>query len=486
MAPSNLDATSLRTRTFIAAGLLLGGLLILLFVTARLIVLPDYEDMERGEVQEQAERARDALEDDVRDLSSQLSDWAAWDESYMFAQGRDPNYPARNIAQQTFIDLRLSLFAILDSADQVLYGESYRPTTGMGVLPEALRSHLAAGARLVGHASPASSVEGILLLGEDPVLIAARPISTNEQTGPIQGTIVWGRHLDDAEVSRIARVTHLSLTVHPADSRIGPEGVVLGDLFPAGRRVAVEVLDADRIAGYSRVDDIYGRPAIVLRVESDRAIFAQGLRTITYFLVWFGGLGLALGSVSVLTYSSLVLSRYAARAMEERALSDALTGVGNRRLIVDILEREIAKLERYGGNLSVILLDLDHFKEINDRYGHGAGDRVLIESSRLIADHLRRSDLLGRWGGEEFIVLAPETDLPGARLLAERLRLRLAVHRFEGIGDLTASFGVAAHEPRDTAEILVHRADRALYEAKEAGRNTVRSTDEVGPPPKAG
>ncbi|MGH2607298.1 MAG: CHASE4 domain-containing protein, partial [Anaerolineales bacterium] len=133
MGPSNLDATSLRTRTFVAAGLLLGGLLILLFVTARLIVLPDYEDMERAEVQEEAERARDALEDDIRDLSSQLSDWAAWDESYAFAQGSDPKYPDRNIAQQTFIDLRLSLFAILDFEGQIVYGESYRPTTGMDV-----------------------------------------------------------------------------------------------------------------------------------------------------------------------------------------------------------------------------------------------------------------------------------------------------------------------------------------------------------------
>ncbi len=484
MAPSNLDATSLRTRTFIAAGLLLGGLLILLFFTARLIVLPDYEEMERAEVQEEAERARDALEDEIRDLSSQLSDWAAWDESYAFAQGRDPAYPARNIARQTFIDLRLSLFAILDSEDRILYGESYRPTTGMEALPETFRPQLARGSILVEHVSPTSSVEGILVLEEDPILIAARPISTNEQTGPIQGTIVWGRYLDEAEVGRIARVTHLSLTVHPADSRIGPEGAVLGDLFPAGRRVAVEALDADTIAGYSRLDDVYGHPAIVLRVESDRAIFAQGLRTITYFMAWFGGLGLALGSLSVVTYSSLVLSRYAARAMEERALSDALTGVGNRRLIVDILDREIAKLERYGGDLSVILLDLDHFKAINDRYGHGAGDRVLVESSRLIAEHLRRSDLLGRWGGEEFIVLVPETDLQGTRLLAERLRLRLAVHRFEAVGDLTASFGVAAHLPGDSAEMLVHRADRALYEAKEAGRNTVRVSDEVSPPPK--
>lgn len=486
MDPSSLDATSLRTRTFVAAALLLGGLFILLFLTTRLIVLPGYEAMERADIQEEAERARDALEDDIQDLSSQLSDWAAWDESYAFAQGRDPGYPARNIAQQTFVDLRLSLFAILDSQNLIAYGESYRPTTGMDGLPESLRAHFGEGARLVEHASPASSVQGILLLGEDPVLIAARPISTNEQTGPIEGTIVWGRRLDEAEVGRIARVTHLSLTVHPATSRIGPEGAVLADLFPGGRRVAVEALNAAAIAGYARVDDVYGHPAIVLRVESDRAILAQGLRTITYFLVWFGGLVLALGSVSVITYSNLVLSRYAARAMEERALSDALTGVGNRRLIVDILDREIAKLERYGGDLSVILLDLDHFKEINDRYGHGVGDRVLVESSRLVADHLRRSDLLGRWGGEEFIVLAPETDLQGARLLAERLRLRLAVHRFEGVGDLTASFGVAAHLPGDTGETLVHRADRALYEAKQAGRNTVRVSDEAAPPSPIG
>lgn len=486
MTPSSLDPTALRTRTFLAAGVVLGGLLILLFLTTRLIVLPNYEAMERAEIQDEAERARDALDDDIQDLSSQLSDWAAWNETYAFAQGRDPAYPGRNIAQQTFVDLRLSLFAILNSSRRVLYGESFRPAAGMGALPEAFLDELGGDSILVEHASPSSSVEGILLLREGPVLIAARPISTNEQMGPIEGTILWGRQLDETEVARIARVTHLSLTVHPADSRIGPEEAVLTDLFPAGRRVAFEVLRDDAIAGYARVDDVYGLPAIVLRVESDRAIVEQGLRTILYFLAWFGGLGLALGSVSVYTYSNLVLSRYATRAMEERALSDALTGVGNRRLIVDILDREIAKVERYGGDLAVILLDLDRFKEVNDRYGHSAGDRILVEASRLIADHLRRSDLLGRWGGEEFVVLAPETDLPGARLLAERLRMRLAVHRFEGVGEVTASFGVAGHLPGDTGEMILHRADQGLYEAKAAGRNAVRTSDEAAPLPPAG
>lgn len=169
-----------------------------------------------------------------------------------------------------------------------------------------------------------------------------------------------------------------------------------------------------------------------------------------------------------------VRARAQAEAMRQLASTDALTGMPNRRYLSQELAREIALAERHERTLSVTLFDLDWFKAINDTYGHAAGDEVLARVARTIAARTRQGDLFGRWGGEEFLVIAPDTAGPEAGLLAERLRAHLAGQHLAPDGrPLTASFGVATYRPGDTPEELLARADQALYEAKAAGRNRV-------------
>ena len=166
-----------------------------------------------------------------------------------------------------------------------------------------------------------------------------------------------------------------------------------------------------------------------------------------------------------------------------RATTDALTGVWNRRHIEQVAGTEIAGARRYGQPLSLLTLDIDHFKSVNDRYGHPAGDLVLVELVRRVRPHLRAPDVLARWGGDEFVVMMPHTALTDAMRLAERLRELAAAEPFPQAGTVTTSIGVAELQADESLDEWLERADRALYEAKSGGRNTVRaaSTNKAAP-----
>ncbi|AGX87882.1 diguanylate cyclase [Candidatus Symbiobacter mobilis] len=163
------------------------------------------------------------------------------------------------------------------------------------------------------------------------------------------------------------------------------------------------------------------------------------------------------------------------REFERLSITDRLTGLYNRLRLDTVLEAEVQRSSRFGQPFSVILLDIDHFKAVNDEYGHHTGDDVLIEVARILQTHTRETDVVGRWGGEEFLVVCPHTHREGARTLAENLRSKMQERDIPTVGHKTASFGVAAYEAKDHAKDVVARADTALYEAKRNGRNRVEA-----------
>jgi diguanylate cyclase (GGDEF)-like protein len=162
------------------------------------------------------------------------------------------------------------------------------------------------------------------------------------------------------------------------------------------------------------------------------------------------------------------------KKIERLACTDALTGLANRRTLHEALLREIARAERYDGSLSIVIADLDHFKSINDRHGHMTGDRFLARVAVVFEKQVRKYDLAARFGGEEFILLLPETSTDGAIVTAERVREGVAEIELPGCPRrLTVSLGVAAWRRGESPESLVDRADGALYAAKRAGRNRI-------------
>ena len=156
------------------------------------------------------------------------------------------------------------------------------------------------------------------------------------------------------------------------------------------------------------------------------------------------------------------------------AYTDSLTKIFNRLHFAHFLDAEIDKAKRYGSTFSIIFFDLDHFKEVNDRYGHLAGDEVLEQITQIVSKANRSADIFARYGGEEFIILTPETNANGAMVHAERLRKDIENYHFKGVGRVTSSFGVTEFDAEhDTLETLLDRADKALYMAKDYGRNRV-------------
>lgn len=203
------------------------------------------------------------------------------------------------------------------------------------------------------------------------------------------------------------------------------------------------------------------------------ALIENGLQTTSYLI----------GFVLVMMSSTGIILMHKERADEltrRLATTDPLTGVYNRRTFIELADMALARSQRTGTPLSLLMLDLDHFKNVNDRHGHLVGDQVLKSFVRLAETCLRREDLLVRFGGEEFCVLLPDTTLEGAMALAERVRVLIAdtpLHAGKTVVNITVSFGVDTMHTGEpgTVDLLLERADKALYRAKKSGRNRVES-----------
>jgi diguanylate cyclase (GGDEF)-like protein len=203
------------------------------------------------------------------------------------------------------------------------------------------------------------------------------------------------------------------------------------------------------------------------------------------------------GAVFVLLVSTLSLETALdvrrIYTLEQESITDALTGTYNRRYLDRRLDEEVLRASRYGFPLAVLLLDIDHFKEINDEHGHPAGDGILAALSQIVMNSVRKTDVVARYGGDEILVIATHTPLPDAAELGERLRQRVEGAEM-GQGNeagggvpvrVTISVGVAGYnEELSSGQLLIQAADQALYRAKQAGRNRTTSAQGISEPHK--
>ncbi|WP_408954779.1 GGDEF domain-containing protein [Natroniella sp. ANB-PHB2] len=157
------------------------------------------------------------------------------------------------------------------------------------------------------------------------------------------------------------------------------------------------------------------------------------------------------------------------------AETDQLTKIYNRVKFMEELEKEINRVEIYKNKLSLIMFDIDHFKRVNDNYGHDIGDKVLIKITNIVTESIRGTDIFARWGGEEFMILNPNTSLSCSIKLAEKIRKNIEQNKIKKVGQITCSFGVTKFKGKDDFDSFTKRVDNALYQAKENGRNRVIS-----------
>jgi len=167
------------------------------------------------------------------------------------------------------------------------------------------------------------------------------------------------------------------------------------------------------------------------------------------------------------------------KELERLSVTDKLTGLYNRIKLDRSIDTEIERAKRYNDIFGIIIIDIDFFKSVNDTYGHQTGDTILIEFASILRESIRTTDIVGRWGGEEFIIICPESSLVNIMILAEKLKDRIARYNFSTVDHKTASFGVASYIQGEKPEEMIDRADKALYLAKENGRNRVETLEDI-------
>jgi two-component system, cell cycle response regulator len=280
----------------------------------------------------------------------------------------------------------------------------------------------------------------------------------------------------------------------------GPAQAARGDLclvfvsgVAAGLRVA---LDGEVVLGRDRscevpleADDVSRRHArivpdggghVLVDLGSTNGTFVNGVEVETARLA--PGDRVALGSCAARYLRAGDEAERELASLAEVARRDALTGLANRRAFDEALLREVARARRSGAALAVVVLDVDHFKRVNDAHGHEAGDAALVTTTIAMRDRMRAEDELGRLGGEEFLALLPDADAGAAAVVAESLRASVerARTRIDGLDlAVTVSVGWAAWNGEEDADALVKRADKALFVAKRAGRNAVRGAENL-------
>ena len=161
------------------------------------------------------------------------------------------------------------------------------------------------------------------------------------------------------------------------------------------------------------------------------------------------------------------------KKLENLVVTDTLTGLYNRLKLDEVLEKELDRSQRFNHTFGLVIIDIDCFKDVNDTYGHQIGDKVLVEISNILKQNTRSTDILVRWGGEEFVILCLETNKEGVLNLVENIRAKVENHIFDMIGTKTISAGVTIYKKCDSVQALIKRADTALYHAKNSGRNCI-------------
>lgn len=326
-------------------------------------------------------------------------------------------------------------------------------------------------------------------LEEDGPASMAEPTVDLPRPGSVGDLGGWG---DDEPRTQTSKIDREALA-RALEDEAGPfqlvvmGGVNMGDTIPLGVQTLTVGRDPHnalvlRSRGVSRTHAVVvpeGTGHVLKDQGSANGTFVNKRRVASRRLV--DGDVIYLGSATLKYLSALNPEFAYHQHLRQASVRDPLTQAPNRRYFDDFLEREIERARRYSRPLSLLMVDVDHFKAVNDTHGHRAGDRVLREVVQLISARLRRSEFIARYGGEEFALLAPETPLEGAMTLAHGVRARVEAHGFAFEGahiPLTVSVGVAGWAPQMNAgEDLVQLADERLYEAKRTGRNRV-----VGPP----
>jgi diguanylate cyclase (GGDEF)-like protein len=460
------------------------------------------------------------IEDSHLKWADKMADWAMWDDAYEFIESRDPAFAASNglISEQanTFevVQMDMILFLNNDRETVLFAGQDYRRRTPLYAAPAGIRQFISQRPDMFLWKDLSEFRTGFLQSEDEVIQLVMRPITDSEGVRPSRGTMLYARFFRGSEIERIQKLTGYKIEANLMKP---------GSPVPWEGEFRIEPVSEDEIRGTAVIKDIFGREFFELSVSSKRAFYHQGLSSFGTVLLLFSILCLLLILGMSMTIDRLTIRRLKeidriVKELKDDANSgdlidlarlgrdeigrmsqevgdlylqvrlladyDGLTSLHNARYFRNAMPQMFEMARRHQKPLSMLMFDVDHFKRINDTYGHLQGDKVLEHIGKVLKQVTRASDLVVRYGGEEFAAVLPESGAEGARLAAEKIREALSRAEIPSVipGEaplrVTVSLGVATLTPGcATGWELVQRADRALYTAKNSGRDRVVVAD---------
>jgi diguanylate cyclase (GGDEF)-like protein len=515
----------IRARTAIFVTLTMLVMMVLMIFAARIVIKGAFDKLENQDSTKSVHLASNWVSGQSSAMGAIATSYGAWTPSYNFVVDRNRRFIRKFMKDSDIASLDIDFMVFLDTDGHVVWGKMIDPETRkQTTMPKGLKAYLAAPHDYLGFSDNFASIHGIVGLPEGAVVLGAAPIVTSQSKGSIRGTLVVGRVLTESDRKELARATNLDAEWF---STASPQ-------IPADAKAAlvktrksddplVEPVDDGTVVGYGLLRGFENKPAVVMKVTQSRTIVAEGRTVLKYttvgLLVFIGVTILAL--VIVLNISVLSpLSQLSRRvreigasddprarlpvkghdeithlatsinamlgALEESreelvhlAAHDPLTKVYNRRRFEEDLARELAEHRRLGRGGALLWFDLDGFKQINDQFGHSAGDEVLVHFADALREQTREYSSLARFGGDEFVMLVPGADQAEALRAAQRLLDLFGAQPVTVAGTeivISTSIGVALYPSDGTTvdELLAH-ADAAMYDAKKSGNGLVRS-----------
>jgi PAS domain S-box-containing protein len=303
---------SLRTKTILIGGISLICAVAILYAMSRLILMSGLSRIEEQNTQKDIQRVAAVVSQDVSELEATTGHWSAWDDTYNFVEDVNKDYIEKNLADSSFADLRLNLMLFVNSSGRVVFSEGFdlQQEKEVPVSPQLLDYSFRTSV-LGGHPETESSMSGIILLDEGPMIIDSQPILKSDYSGPVHGTLIFGRYLNDSELNRLAQLTLSKLTIGRIDRSLPSDFDKALNSLSAKRPVVVQTLDTQYTAGYTFLDDIRGEPAVILIVTVPRDIRSLGEVTIVYLVLSLFGVGLLLSVAVIFIVQKQILSRFA-------------------------------------------------------------------------------------------------------------------------------------------------------------------------------
>ncbi|MDX2212891.1 MAG: CHASE4 domain-containing protein [Oculatellaceae cyanobacterium bins.114] len=347
---------TLRQKILLIIGFTLICLIAVLYTLLSTFLLSRFAELERQDVQQKVVQVQNALSDDLTKLRFTVRDWAEWDDTYAFIDNVNSAYARSNLNEATIARLGLNLMVYARPTGEIVFGTGYDlEQQRQSPIPDSLAPHLSVDRPLLQHHKPISSLAGIMLLPEGILMVASHPILPGTHPGPIRGSLIFGRYLNEAIVKTLAEQTGLSTTVYRLDDARLPETFQqIRTQLITSEAVRVEPLSAQTIAGYTLVNDIYGEPALILRIDVPRRIYQEGQLTKNYLVFLLVIVGTVFSSVTLLFLEKLVLNRLLQLSADVRTIGK----VGDASLRVTVKGRdELSQLAHQLNRMLNILTD---------------------------------------------------------------------------------------------------------------------------------